>query len=131
MVYRDSDILEYTTDSIIRFLDDHFDSLYNLEVVIFTYHNDKRFMTKLTEKLLDCGCNVTLCNYNKEAMNLRSNIAFADVAICNYTENEIPLSYPDEGTIILDITGKSLSDLFIEDAEVNPRYSVYTSKTED
>ena len=110
MVYRDSSILEYNTDRIIEFLDDHFDTLNNLEVVVFTYHYDKKFMMKIAEKLLECGCNVTLCNY---------------------TENEISLSYPHTGAIILDITGKSLSEMFMEIAETNPVYSVYTSKTKD
>ena len=131
MVYRDSSILEYNTDRIIEFLDDHFDTLNNLEVVVFTYQYDKKFMMKIAEKLLECGCNVTLCNYSKEAMNLRDKIKLADVAICNYTENEISLSYPHTGAIILDITGKSLSEMLMEIAETNPAYSVYTSKTED
>lgn len=131
MIYRDSSILEYNSDKIIEFLDDHFDTLNNLEVAIFTYHYDKKFMMKIAEKLLECGCNVILCNYNKDAMNIRDTMEVADVSICNYTENEIPLSYPDAGAIILDITGHSLSESFIEAAENNHSYSVYTSKTED
>lgn len=129
MITYKPEISEYNSDKIIELLDDNFDSLEAVKVALFIDVSDKKFIYKLFQKLYECGCQVTvISSVTDNPYNNREIFEHNDVAICKLEDHSIFNTFhPLKDALIIDLTGKSLNDSFIHDADGNAFYDVITA----
>lgn len=131
MITYKPEISEYNSDKIIELLDDNFDSLESIKVALFIDVSDKKFIYKLFQKLYECGCQVTVISSASRLFNPYNNreiFEYNNVAICKLEDHSIVNTFhPLKDALIIDLTGKSLNDSFIHDADGNTYYDVITA----
>ena len=129
MITYKPEISEYNTDKIIELLDDNFESLETIKVALFIDISDKKFIYKIFQKLYECGCQVTvISSVTGNPYNNREIFEHNDVAICKLEDHSIFNTFhPLKDALIIDLTGKSLNDSFIHDADGNAFYDVITA----
>lgn len=132
MIIHKPELSEFNTDKIIELLDDHFDKLEDLSVTIFMYNTEEKLIMKLAQKLYKCGCQVTIGSSSNwvgsSYYSRRDAFEKANVVICDLNENEINGTFhPAPNSIIIDMSGKSLNDSFMESANNNNFYTIITS----
>lgn len=130
MKYNNPSMSMYNTDKIIEMLDEKYSSLTQLKVSILTGNENKRFTMNLIKKLYDCGCQVTIISSTLHYFSMRNVIDNSDVCLCFFENFEINGTiHPNAKTVIYDITGKSCTAEFLDTADKNNYYEVYTSGT--
>lgn len=132
MIIHKPELSEFNTDKIIELLDDHFDRLENISVTLFMYNTEEKMIMKLAQKLYKCGCQVTIDSSSnwigRSYYNRRITFENSDVVICNLNQKEINETFhPSSGSIIIDMSGNSLNDDFIKNANMNNFYTLITS----
>lgn len=132
MIIHKPELSEFNTDKIIELLDDHFDRLENISVTLFMYNTEEKMIMKLAQKLYKCGCQVTIDSSSnwigRGYYNRRITFENSDVVICNLNQKEINETFhPSSGSIIIDMSGNSLNDDFIKNANMTNFYTLITS----
>lgn len=132
MIIHKPELSEFNTDKIIELLDDHFDRLENISVTLFMYNTEEKMIMKLAQKLYKCGCQVTIDSSSnwigRSYYNRRITFENSDVVICNLNQKEINETFhPSSGSIIIDMSGNSLNDDFIKNANMTNFYILITS----
>lgn len=132
MIIHKPELSEFNTDKIIELLDDHFDRLENISVTLFMYNTEEKMIMKLAQKLYKCGCQVTIDSSSnwigRSYYNRRITFENSDVVICNLNQKEINETFhPSSGSIIIDMSGNSLNDDFIKNANMTNFYTLITS----
>lgn len=132
MIIHKPELSEYNTDKIIELLDDCYDSLDDLNVTIFMYNSEEKLIMKLAQKLYKCGTQVNIGSSSNwtggSYHNRRDTFEKSDVVICNLNVKEINDTFhPMNKAIIIDMSGNSLNENFLANAENCNFYTVITA----
>lgn len=131
MIIHKPELSEFNTDKIIELLDDRFDSLEDLSVTLFMYNSEEKLIMKLAQKLYKCGCQVTIGSSSNwigsSYHNRRDAFEKSNVVICNLNKKEINGTFhPTPNSIIIDMSGESLNDSFMENGNNTNFYTIIT-----
>lgn len=131
MIEIKSGLSNYNTESIIKFLDEKYDSLNKLRITIFGNNHVDKLVMNLTRKLYSCGCEVSLPSTDFDYYTNREIVERSDVVIAILENHEINDTFHPVNCLFIDITGNSVTKEFLDSYKDNKNARIFTSKDYD